>query len=75
MADAAMGLRAVASAYELDFIPMEAVRCDLVIPSDLLGLAAIKVLLDVLQSRALRDELAALPGYESSRTGSVIGEA
>jgi molybdate-binding protein/DNA-binding XRE family transcriptional regulator len=74
MADAAMGLRAVASAYELDFIPMEAVRCDLVIPSDLLELAAIQVLLDVLQSRALRDELAALPGYESSSTGRVIGE-
>jgi putative molybdopterin biosynthesis protein len=74
MADAALGLRAVARAYELDFVPIEAVRCDLVIPSDLLELAAIKVLLDVLQSSALRNELAALPGYESSYTGKVIGD-
>jgi putative molybdopterin biosynthesis protein len=74
MADAALGLRAVAAAYELDFVPMEAVRCDLVIPSDLLELTAIKVLLDVLQSGALRNELAALPGYESSYTGQVIGD-
>jgi len=73
LADAALGLRAVASAYELDFVPMEFVRCDLVIPSDLMDLSAIKVLLDVLQSRTLRDELAALPGYESSYTGKVIG--
>ena len=74
MADAALGLRAVAAAYGLDFVPMEAVRCDLVIPSDFLDLPAVKVLLDVLQTRALRDELAALPGYESSCTGKVIGE-
>lgn len=74
LADAALGLRAVANAYELDFVPMESVRCDLVIPSDLIELTAVKVLLDVLQSRTLRDELAALPGYESSHTGKVIGK-
>ena len=74
MADAALGLRAVASAYGLDFVPMEAVRCDLVIPSDFLELPAVKVLMDVLQTRSLREELSALPGYESSCTGKVIGE-
>ncbi|MGC8491618.1 MAG: substrate-binding domain-containing protein [Syntrophobacteraceae bacterium] len=74
MADAALGLRAVAVAYGLDFVPMEAVRCDLVIPSDFMDLPAVKVLLDVLQTRSLRDELSALPGYESSCTGKVIGE-
>jgi molybdate-binding protein len=74
MADAALGLRAIAAAYGLDFVPMEAVRCDLVIPSDFLDLPAVKVLLDVLQTRSLREELSALPGYESSCTGTVIGE-
>lgn len=74
MADAAPGLRAVAVAYGLDFVPMEAVRCDLVIPSDFMELPAVKVLLDVLQTRSLRDELSALPGYESSCTGKVVGE-
>ncbi len=74
MADAAPGLRAVAAAHGLDFVPIEAVRCDLVIPSDFLALPGVQVLLDVLQTRSLRDELSALPGYESSCTGKVIGE-
>ncbi len=73
MADAAMGLRAVASAYGLDFVPIEAVRCDLVIPCEFQDLPAVKILLDVLQTRSLRDEISSLPGYESACTGNVIG--
>lgn len=73
VADAALGLRAVACAYGLDFIPMENVRCDLVIPEDFLALPAVKVLLDVLQSRSLREELSSLPGYDSNCTGKLIG--
>ena len=74
MADAAMGLRAVAAAHGLDFVPMEAVRCDLVIPVDMMAHPAVRILLDALQTGALRRELAALPGYESACTGSMIGE-
>jgi len=33
----------------------------------------VRVMLDVLQTRALRDELASLPGYDTSDTGKVIG--
>lgn len=74
MAEAALGLRAVAAAYGLDFVTLEAVRCDLVIPCDFLDLPAVKVLLDVLQTRVLRDELSALPGYESACTGKIVGQ-
>jgi molybdate-binding protein len=74
MADAAMGFRAIASAYGLDFAPMESVRVDLVIPSEFMDLAAVKVLLDVLQTRSLRDEISSLPGYESTCTGKVVGQ-
>ncbi len=74
MADASLGLRAVAKAYGLDFVTISSVRCDLVIPGDLLEHPAVKVVLDVLQTRALREELRALPGYESSCTGKVIAE-
>jgi len=73
-ADAALGLRAVAAATGLDFVPLEAVRCDLVIPHDLQDHPAIKVLLDVLQTRSWRQELASLPGYNSSSTGMIIEE-
>lgn len=69
-----MGLRAVATAYGLDFVPMEAVRCDLVIPQDFMTHPAVKIFLDTLQTISLRRELAGLPGYDSACTGRVIGE-
>lgn len=74
LADAALGLRAVAVAHGLDFVPIQAVRCDLVIPYDLLDLSAVKILLEVLQSHAMRKELSSLPGYDASSTGKLIGE-
>lgn len=73
MADAALGLRAVAAAHGLAFVPIEMVRCDLVIPSDFLDLPAIKILLEVLQTRTLRAELSSLPGYAAACSGEVIG--
>lgn len=74
VADAALGLRAIAEAFGLGFVPITAARCDLVVPNDLLGHPTIKVLMDVLQSSALRREIDAIPGYESSVTGNMIAE-
>jgi molybdate-binding protein len=73
-ADAALGLRAVADFHGLDFVPMATVRCDLVVPKDLMVHPAISIVLDVLQGRKLRQELSAIPGYESSLTGTIISE-
>jgi len=73
-ADAALGLRAVAEFQGLHFVPMETVRCDLVIPQDLMDHPAITIILDVMQGKKLREELSALPGYEASMTGQVIAE-
>ncbi len=74
LVDAALGLRAVAMSHGLGFVSLEMVRCDLVIPHDLMGHSAIRLILELLQTRGLREELAALPGYDSSCTGTVIGE-
>lgn len=73
-ADAGIGLRAVASAMDLDFVPVADVRFDLVIPREHLRHPAVEVLLDVLQSASLRAELAALPGYSVARTGSALAD-
>jgi putative molybdopterin biosynthesis protein len=73
-ADAALGLRLVACAFGLDFVPIAEVRCDLVIPNDMLEHPTIQILLDVLQSGALRDEIAFLPGYDPAKTGNTIAE-
>lgn len=74
VADAALGFRAIAKAHKLDFVPLVAVRCDLVVPADLMNHPTIEILTDVLQSRTLRQELSALPGYDSSCTGNLIAE-
>jgi len=74
LADAALGFRAVANAYGLDFVPIQVARCDLVVPDDMAGGPVMRIVLDALQSGELRKELRALPGYESSSTGTVIAE-
>jgi len=71
-ADVGVGLRAVAHACQLDFIPLTDVRFDFVIPRDALEHPAVAVMLDLLQSQKLRSELAMLPGYDVSCMGSVI---
>jgi len=71
-ADAALGLRIVAEAFGLDFVPLAATRCDLVIPADLRDHPGMTVLLDILQSSGIRKELDALPGYDAADTGKVI---
>lgn len=74
VADAALGLRAVADAFGLGFVPITTARCDLVVPADMRQHATIKILLDVLQSASLRQEIDAIPGYEGSVTGKTIAE-
>lgn len=74
LADAALGLRAVAATYRLDFVPMQHVRCDLIIHRDFLEHPVVKIILDVLQTSALCRDLSSLPGYESSMTGRIVGE-
>ncbi len=71
-ADAALGLRVVAQAFGLDFLPLASTRCDLVIPEDLHSHPGVAVILDLLQSARLRRELEALPGYDASSTGRII---
>jgi molybdate-binding protein/DNA-binding XRE family transcriptional regulator len=74
LADAALGLRAIADTYQLDFVPMQFVRCDLIVRRDFLEHRSVQILLDVLQTKAFRKDLSLLPGYETSVTGTVIDE-
>ena len=74
VADAALGLRIVAEVFGLDFVPIAAARCDLVVPIDMTDHPTVKVLLDVLQSARLRREIDAVAGYESTSTGNTIAE-
>jgi len=72
LVDAALGLHVVADMHGIDFVPLTAVRCDLVIPDDMLDHPTVRIMLDVLQTRALRDDIASVPGYETSSSGNLI---
>jgi molybdate-binding protein len=73
-ADASLGLRALAMAFDLDFVSLATVRCDLVIPSDLLEHPTLNIVLEVLDSAPFRNEMASLPGYGTEALGKVIAE-
>ncbi len=72
VADAALGLRAIADCYDLGFVPIKSVRCDLVIPDDMINHPTIKILTNALQSQALRKEIDSIPGYDGSAMGKII---
>jgi putative molybdopterin biosynthesis protein len=73
LADCGLGIAAAARALELDFIPLEQERYDLVIPrvhyeSDLL-----RPLLDLINGQELRRAVAELPGYDTTHMGEIVG--
>jgi molybdate-binding protein len=73
-ADAGPGIMAVARALELDFLPLQEERYDLVIPLEFLNTSAVQAMLDVVVSRPFQEELATLGGYDSSKAGTVVAE-
>jgi molybdate-binding protein len=73
-ADASLGLRAMAMAFDLGFVSLATVRCDLVIPLDLLEHPTLNIVLEVLHSEPFRKEMASLPGYGTESLGKVIAE-
>lgn len=71
-ADTAIALRATALALGLDFIPLDEMRFDLVVPRNHLDHPTVARLLDLLQSASIRAELSALPGYDVHHIGSTL---
>ena len=59
---------------DIDFIPLQKERYDLVIKKEDLSLSDIQLLLEVLSSEELRLELESLGGYDISHIGEVVGE-
>ncbi len=72
-ADAAIAPLAVARLLGLDFIPLEIERYDLVVPRDVAEEhPGVERLLDALSTSAVRRELDALGGYDTTHTGEVV---
>ncbi len=72
-ADAAIAPLAVARLLGLEFIPIETERYDLIVPKELINEhPSVRRLLDALSSSAVRRELDALGGYDTTHTGEVV---
>ncbi len=71
-ADVGTGLRAVASAWGLEFIPLGEERFDLAIPRVVFESPRLEPMLDALQSAEFRGFASELQGYDLTRTGRVV---
>jgi putative molybdopterin biosynthesis protein len=71
-ADTGLGIYAAAKALGLDFVPMVTEEYDLVIPEAFFGDEKIQLMLEVMGSRAFRDLVDKMGGYDTSKTGTVL---
>jgi molybdate-binding protein/DNA-binding XRE family transcriptional regulator len=71
-ADVGIGIRSAAQHFGLDFVPLQTARYDLVVPKSYLNShPTLTHLFETLVSRAFRNEIEALGGYDTSQTGKV----
>ena len=71
-ADVGVGIRSAAQLFELDFVPLQAARYDLVVPKAYLkSHPTLPHLFETLVSRPFRNEIEALGGYDTSETGKL----
>jgi molybdate-binding protein/DNA-binding XRE family transcriptional regulator len=71
-ADVGIGIRSAATLFELDFVPLQTARYDLVVPKAYLtSHPTLTHLFETLVSRPFRNEIEALGGYDTTETGKV----
>ncbi len=71
-ADIGLGIYAAAKALGLDFIPVVTEQYDLVIPEEFFETENIKILLDTIKTRKFKEQVEALGGYNTRKTGEEI---
>ncbi len=70
--DVALGIYAAAKALNLDFIPVVTEQYDLVIPEIYYESENIQILLEIINSSKFKNQVEALGGYRTKRTGEII---
>jgi len=73
-ADAGLAVRSAANALGLPFVPVGVEEYDLVIPRRFYETPAMQALLDVIRSADFKQEVTALGGYGTKKTGQIIWE-
>ena len=72
-ADTGLGILSAARAMGLDFVPLLNEQYDLIIPADFYDGDLLAPLLGLIRSDEFKCEVEALGGYDTSRTGEVVG--
>ena len=72
LADAGLGVRAAATALDLDFIPVANEQYDLAVSRRFLESEPGEKLLGIIRSESLKRAVAALGGYDLARAGEVL---
>jgi len=71
-ADVGVGIRSAAQYFDLDFVPIQSARYDLVVPKAYLtSHPTLAHLFETIVSRQFRNEIEALGGYDTSQTGKM----
>jgi molybdate-binding protein len=73
LADVGIGVRAAASIFGIDFVPLQRERYDLIIPKTYYEtLPGLRALLDLIVTKPFRDEIEALGGYDTRESGKIV---
>ncbi|BFU96468.1 MAG: putative Transcriptional regulator ModE [Nitrospira sp.] len=71
-ADVGIGIRSAAQYFDLDFVPLQSARYDLVVPKTYLkSHPTLANLFETIVSRPFRNEIESLGGYDTSETGKM----
>ncbi|MBP2651870.1 MAG: excise: binding domain, excisionase family [Firmicutes bacterium] len=74
-ADAGLGIeKAALQVQEIDFVPLQKERYDLVIRKEDVGKPQFQALLSILKSTSFHNEVSGMGGYDLSETGKIIAE-
>lgn len=71
-ADVGLGVYSAAAMMKLDFIPVCNEEYDIAIPEEYIELDIIKKFIDTIKSKAFKEELEKLGGYDYTETGEII---
>jgi putative molybdopterin biosynthesis protein len=74
VADAGVVTRSAAVAHALDFVPLSEERFDLIFPKEWSGDPRAGRIVEMLESRPFRRELASLGGYDTRQSGHLVTE-
>jgi putative molybdopterin biosynthesis protein len=73
-ADVGPGIRAVAQAWGLEFIPLGYERYDLAIPRTVFDSKRVRPLLEVMHQKSFRQTAEAMSGYDVSRMSDIVAD-